>query len=380
MNPGKNVRVVYFTFVRNLFFVQNSHRQIIIWLLTGCFLIYLMVVIGGITRLTGSGLSITQWKVITGTLPPLSEDAWQKEFEGYKQTPQYKLINSDFTLSDFKEIYWWEYIHRLLGRIIGIVFLVPFLWFWLKKKLPQGFIKKAIVLFLLGGLQGFLGWFMVKSGLSENIYVSHYRLAIHLISAFAVFGFTFWYALELTSPLSPLSSRRGVGSKGLSGESSGLLRRGEAGLKKISIVLFSVVIIQIIYGAFVAGLRAGYGYPTWPKMGNEWFPSDITALEPVWKNFFEGHAGVQFIHRYIAYVVVIIIGILFYRARSKDVQLCLSTGQKKIINALAIIILAQFILGVLTLLYGVPMVIAMLHQTGAFFLFATTLLLIHRTK
>ncbi|MBI3500162.1 MAG: COX15/CtaA family protein [Bacteroidetes bacterium] len=336
---------------------KNPHRPIIIWLLTGCFLIYAMVVIGGITRLTGSGLSITEWKIVTGTLPPFSEEAWQKEFDGYKQTPQFKLINSDFTLSDFKKIYWWEYIHRLLGRLIGIVFLVPFLFFWWKKKIPEGFMKKALVLFLLGGVQGFIGWFMVKSGLSENMYVSHYRLALHLISAFTVFGFTFWYALDLICW-------------------SGFKIPTNNKIKKLSIILFSVVILQIIYGAFVAGLKAGYGYPSWPKMGNEWFPSDIISLEPLWKNFLEGHAGVQFIHRYIAYVVVFIAGIIFFLSR----QLQLAQGQKKIINALAIIVLAQFTLGVLTLLYGVPIVIAVLHQTGAFFLFATTLLLIHRVR
>ncbi|MEK6615723.1 MAG: COX15/CtaA family protein [Bacteroidota bacterium] len=342
-----------------------SYRPIIIWLFAGCFLIYLMVVIGGITRLTGSGLSITQWKIITGTLPPFSEDAWQNCFEGYKQTPQYNLINSDFTLSDFKGIYWWEYIHRLLGRIIGIVFLVPFIWFWFKKKLPELFFKKAIILFALGGLQGFLGWFMVKSGLSENIYVSHYRLAIHLLSAFAVFGFTFWYALDLTLPQ----------QRDTSTTSPAPLPQ-KMGVIKLAIILFSVIIIQLIYGAFVAGLKAGYGYPTWPKMGDEWFPSDIVAFEPIWRNFFEGHAGVQFIHRSIAYIVVIIVGILFYRSR----KLNLTTGQRRIINALVLIVLAQFILGVLTLLYGVPIVIATLHQTGAFFLFATTLLLIHRSQ
>jgi cytochrome c oxidase assembly protein subunit 15 len=337
-----------------------TYRPVLIWLLTGCFLIYLMVVIGGITRLTGSGLSITQWKIITGTLPPLSDEAWQKEFEGYKQTPQYKLINSDFTLSDFKGIFWWEYIHRLLGRMIGIVFLIPFIWFWLRKKLPEGFMKKAWVLFALGGLQGFLGWFMVKSGLSENVHVSHYRLAIHLISAFTVFGFTFWYALDITSPPTPLP--RGKGEQHF--------------LRRWAIILFSVVILQIIYGAFVAGLKAGYGYPTWPKMGDQWVPDDIVALEPVWKNFLEGAAGVQFIHRYIAYVVVIIVGILFYRSRKIQID----PTQKKIINALGIIVLAQFTLGVITLLYGVPIVIAVLHQTGAFFLFATSLLFIHRTR
>jgi len=318
-----------------------------------------MVVIGGITRLTGSGMSITQWKVVTGTLPPLSEQAWEKEFEGYKQTPQYKLINSDFTLSDFKGIYWWEYIHRLLGRIIGMVFIIPFIWFWAKKMLPPGFMKKAIVLFVLGGFQGFLGWFMVSSGLSENIYVSHYRLAIHLISAFAVFGFTFWYALDLFTPATP--------------HPSGEVGRGPI---RLSILLFSVVILQIIYGAFVAGLKAGYGYPTWPKMGNEWIPEEVVALEPVWRNFMEGHAGVQFIHRYLAYVVVIIVGVLFYRAS----KIQITSAQRKITNVLGIIVLVQFTLGVLTLIYGMPILIAILHQTGAFFLFATTLLLIHTTK
>lgn len=337
-------------------------RPVVIWLFTGCFLIYLMVVIGGITRLTGSGLSITQWKVVTGTLPPLTEEAWQQEFEGYKQTPQFKLINSDFTLSDFKGIYFWEYLHRLIGRIIGFVFLVPFIWFWLRKQLPDGFMKKALVLFALGGFQGFLGWFMVKSGLTENIHVSHYRLAIHLISAFTVFGFTFWYALSLTPGPSP--SERGA----------------QPLLRKSAIILFSIVVLQIIYGAFVAGLKAGYGYPTWPKMGDQWVPDDIFALEPMWKNFLEGHAGVQFIHRYLAYVVVLIVGIIFYRSNRKDAMHRVSTEQKKIINTLAIIVLAQFTLGVITLLYGVPILIAVLHQTGAFFLFATTLLLIHKSK
>jgi heme a synthase len=316
-----------------------------------------MVVIGGITRLTGSGLSITQWKVVTGTLPPLSESAWLIEFESYKHTPQFKLINSDFTLADFKGIFWWEYIHRLVGRLIGFVFLVPFIWFWLKKKLPEGFAKKGLVLFALGGFQGFLGWFMVKSGLSENIHVSHYRLAIHLISAFTVFGFTFWYALDIITP-PPTSLRK------------------EKGLRGDSILLFSVIVLQIIYGAFVAGLKAGYGYPTWPKMGDRWIPHDVVALEPSWKNFLEGHAGVQFIHRYLAYIVVLIVGIIFYHAR----KIQITSAQRKIINALGIIVLVQFTLGVFTLLYGVPIVIAVLHQTGAFFLFATSLLLIHRSK
>lgn len=227
-------------------------------------------------------------------------------------------------------------------------------------------MKKAIVLFALGGFQGALGWFMVRSGLSENVHVSHYRLATHLISALTVFGFTFWYSLDLITPATPhLKGQPQVAS----------VAQGR-GLYFLSTILFSVIILQIIYGAFVAGMKAGYGYPTWPKMGDQWFPDDIISLEPVWKNFLEGFAGVQFIHRYIAYVVVLLVGIIFFRAQNMQI----TSQQRKIINALGIIVLSQFTLGVITLLYGVPIVIAVLHQTGAFFLFATTLLLIHRAR
>lgn len=340
--------------------MKNPHRPIIIWLLTGCFLIFAMVVIGGITRLTGSGLSITEWKVVTGTLPPLSEEAWQKEFEAYKQIPQFKLINAHFELSDFKKIYFWEYFHRLIGRLIGLVFFVPFLWFWLKKKFPPGFMKKALILFALGGFQGFLGWFMVSSGLSENVYVSHYRLAIHLISAFAVFGVTFWFALGL----------------GNQAEEKNDTKEGKGKLRRTVQWFFALVILQIIYGAFVAGLKAGYGYPTWPKMGNEWFPSDIVALEPTWINFFEGHAGVQFIHRYIAYAVALFAIWIWWRSR----QLVLPPQVINTVKSLLAIVLLQFALGVLTLLTGVDITIAILHQVGAFFLFTAVLMLLFRLR
>jgi heme a synthase len=335
--------------------VQKKYQAIIIWLLTGCILIYAMVVIGAITRLTGSGLSITEWKIITGTLPPLSEEAWQKEFDAYKKIPQYQLINAHFELADFKSIYFWEYLHRLMGRLIGIVFLIPFIWFWVKKKFPPDFLKKAITLFVLGAFQGFLGWFMVKSGLSEKVYVSHYRLAIHLVSAFTVFGFTFWYLLDILC----LSEKN-----------------THPAIKKTTLLLLGVVVLQIIYGAFVAGLKAGYGYPTWPKMGAEWVPDEITILEPVWKNFVEGIAGVQFIHRYLAYVVVLIVGIVFYQSKKEKA----SPSIQHIILALVFIVIAQFTLGVLTLVYGVPIPIAALHQTGAFALFTSTLLLLHRVR
>lgn len=312
-----------------------------------------MVVIGGITRLTGSGLSITEWKIVTGTIPPLSEESWQQEFDAYQQTPQFRLLNSDFQLSDFKKIYFWEYLHRLIGRFIGIAFLIPFFWFLLKKKFPGGYVNKMLILLLLGALQGVIGWLMVLSGLTKNnIAVSHYRLAIHLISAFTLFGFTFWYTLQLI----PRNYRF------------------NAKIHTLAKILFIIVIIQIIYGAFVAGLQAGNAYPTWPKMGDRWIPDDLTALEPVWKNFFEGRTGVQFVHRYLAFAVVLFTGIILFN--TKD----LHPGQKRIIYTLCLIVLVQFTLGVITLLYGVPITIAVLHQTGAFFLFATSLLLVYRTK
>lgn len=335
---------------------MRSHlRPIVIWLFTGCFLIYGMVIVGGITRLTGSGLSITEWKLVTGIIPPLSEKSWEEEFEAYKKIPQYQLINSSFTLKDFKNIYWWEYVHRLFGRVIGIVFIIPFLWFWWKKIFPPGFTKKMLFLFVLGGLQGFLGWFMVSSGLTENVYVSHYRLAVHLIAAFTVFGFTFWYALDIASPFHFPSLVE---------------------LRKIALILFSIVIIQIIYGAFVAGLKAGYGYPTWPKMGDTWVPDDVLAIEPIWKNFVEGHAGVQFVHRYLAYVVILFTTILVYRSIKKDVPSFI----RQIVMLIGIVALVQFILGVLTLIYQVPIVVAILHQTGAFILFASLLFLLHKLR
>lgn len=334
--------------------MHNPNRPIIAWLFTGCFLVYVMVVIGGMTRLTHSGLSMVEWSP-AGSLPPMNEQQWTVQFEKYKQSPEFKIMNFDFTVDDFKEIFWWEYIHRLIGRTIGFVFFLPFLFFLLKKKFPEGFLKKMIVLLLIGASQGLLGWFMVKSGLQKNPHVSHYRLAAHLITAFTAFGFTFWYALDLIYPKQEMIGKS---------------------LKKLALLLFSVVVLQIIYGAFVAGLKAGYMYPTFPKMGDKWIADEVTALEPVWKNFVEGHAGVQFIHRYLAYAVVMLVGILFYRARKLE----LTSLQKKLMNALGIIVSLQFILGILTLLLHVPVLIAVIHQTGAFFLFGTALFLIHRLR
>jgi len=337
---------------------NNSHKSIIIWLLAGCLLIYAMVVLGGITRLTHSGLSMVEWNMIVGSMPPITNADWQIPFEKYKQSPEYQLINNQFSLEEFKSIYWWEFIHRMLGRIIGVVFLVPFFYFLIKKKFEKPFLKKMFVLLALGALQGFLGWFMVKSGLQKEPHVSHYRLAAHLISAFTVFGFTFWYALDLIYP--KIIEGNEINKK----------------VKQVAKMTLGIIVLQIIYGAFVAGLRAGLFYNTFPRMGTAFFPDTIVSFEPFWKNFLENPAGVQFIHRYIAYFVVISTVFLWETVRKTEPSLL----QRKASNFMAGVVFAQFLLGVFTLLYSVPIVMGVLHQTGAFVLFASVLFFMHSLK
>lgn len=333
----------------------NPYKAIIIWLLAGCFLIYAMVVIGGITRLTHSGLSMVEWNMIVGSLPPMSDADWLVPFEKYKQSPEYQLINNQFSLEEFKSIYWWEYIHRMLGRTIGVVFLVPFFYFLIKKKFDKSLLKKMYILLLLGAFQGILGWFMVKSGLQKEPNVSHYRLAAHLISAFTVFGFTFWYALNLLYPSK-------VEEQAFS-----------AKLKRMSKLMFGIIVIQIIYGAFVAGLKAGLFYNTYPRMGTTFFPETIISFEPFWRNLLENPAGVQFMHRVIA--LAVLLGVAFLWDSSRKLQL--NTLQRKASNIMILVVVAQFILGVITILFAVPITMGVLHQTGAFVLFAATLFFIH---
>ncbi len=334
---------------------MKKNNAIIIWLLAGCFLVYMMVIIGGLTRLTHSGLSMVEWKP-TGSLPPMNTEEWNIQFDKYKQSPEFKLINYDFTLSDFKSIFWWEYIHRFLGRIIGVVFILPFFYFLIRKQFPVGFIRKMLLLLFIGALQGFVGWFMVSSGLQQNPNVSHYRLATHLITALTAFAFTFWFALDLLYP-----NRESVSNPKL---------------KKYATVIFVLVVFQIIYGAFVAGLKAGYVYPTFPKMGSQWVPDGLLELQPWWRNYTETQVGVQFVHRCLAYLVVTFIGLLWWNSKKSK----LSPIQVTLLNWFAIIVLMQFTLGVITILFGVPVIIAIIHQTGAFFLFSTALFLIHRLR
>jgi cytochrome c oxidase assembly protein subunit 15 len=338
--------------------MKSNNKQIAIWLFSGCFLIFAMVVIGGITRLTGSGLSITEWKPIMGAIPPLNDAEWNIAFEKYQQIPQFQKVNYHFELSDFKAIYWWEYIHRQLGRVIGIVFIVPFLWFLVKKKFDSVTIKKMLFLFLLGGIQGFLGWFMVSSGLAERTTVSHIRLAIHLMFAFITFAFTFYYALELI----------------YTEKSETIKNKKPASLNKLIFVLLSV---QIIYGAFVAGLHAGKIHNTFPLMTGQVIPSGMNAMQPTWINIFDNPVTVQFIHRFLAFTLLFLVA-WFYVESGKEK---LNTFQKKGIHILIAAIGIQFLLGVITVLTQANIVMASIHQIGAFFLFSASIyLLFHFRK
>jgi len=336
---------------------MSPSRKIIIWLITGCVLIWGMVVVGGITRLTHSGLSMAKWK-IASVIPPHTDAQWESDFNDYKQTPEYKQVNSYFTVDDYKHIYWWEFIHRLIGRMIGMVFLIPFAYFvykgWLKGKL----LIKCLVIFAMGGAQGVLGWFMVASGLQDKPHVSHYFLAAHLINAFITFGYSFWVALDLIYP-----------------NTSGMEKPFQS-LRKWTWVLSFFVLIQIMYGAFTSGLHAGQFDPTWPKMGNNWIAPEVTSLSPLWSNFIDGIAGVQFIHRYNAYVVMALVLLIWFKAR----KLQLLPTQLHGINFLLAMVVVQFLLGVFTLIYTVPVVLGVLHQTGAFLLFASTIFVLHQWK
>jgi heme a synthase len=337
----------------------NQNKPIVVWLLTGCALIFIMVVIGGITRLTQSGLSIVEWDLLMGTIPPLNEVAWQELFVKYQQSPQYQLVNYHFSLEEFKSIFWWEYIHRLFGRFIGLVFFIPFVYFLLSGKVSRNLLPKLLLIFALGAFQGFLGWFMVKSGLVKDPAVSHYRLAAHLITAFFTFGYVFWVALGLMS---------GGQEKAPSGNFK---------LQGTVWALFAVVVVQIVFGAFVAGLRAGSLYTTFPKMGGEWMAESVSFAytKSGFISLFENPASVQFIHRCIAYLVV---GLAFWAWRKA--QLAGSREAKQAANFLLITIFGQFLLGIITLLCSVPVSLGVLHQAGAFVVFAAVVYLLFTSK
>lgn len=301
----------------------RSSKPVAIWLLVGVGMIMIQVILGGITRLTGSGLSITEWKPILGAFPPMSEEKWQIAFEQYKQIGQYKHINFDFTLQDFKFIYFWEWLHRDWGRLIGIVFAVPFVVFVIRKQIKKEWIVPMIILFLLGGLQSVIGWIMVKSGLNENdIRVDHIRLAIHFIAAIGLLVYTWWFALKLlVKPASFVIN---------------------PSLKKFTGVILILLIVQLFYGAFMAGLKAGVAAPTWPTINGEWFPAHAG------ESWISDHINVQIIHRYIAYVLTILVFIWWWKSRT----VTSSVSFNKTRTLPVFIVLIQVVLGIYSVIYS----------------------------
>lgn len=336
---------------------MNQNKSVIYWLLSGCVLLFIMVTVGGITRLTNSGLSMTDWHLVTDTFPPLTDEKWQAAFEEYKKFPEYQKINihNDFQLSDYKFIYFWEWFHRFIGRIIGLVFIVPFVYFLIKKKLNSETIKKCVILLGMGAFQGFLGWFMVKSGLIDNPDVSHFRLSLHLTFAFITFAYTLWVALDIIYPI-----------------------KNEAILpiRKIARIALVFLIIQIIYGGFVAGLNAGLIHNHWPLMSDGQLLHESVILEKdSWLlRLTEGKSGVQFVHRMMAYVVVGLILFLYFKSK----KFTLTNQQQNGLNLLVVIVFLQFLLGVFTLLFSVPLWLGLTHQIMAFILLATMTYTLHR--
>lgn len=301
---------------------RKDSSAVAIWLMTGVVMIMIQVLLGGITRLTGSGLSITEWKPLLGALPPLNENDWNKAFEQYKQIGQYKMINFDFTLSDFKFIYFWEWFHRVWARLMGVVFAIGFIYFLIKKQFKREMILPMVLLFLLGALQGALGWIMVKSGLNEeNLYVSHIRLAIHFIAALGLLCYVFWFALRLL-----IDEEQKVHLSSLS---------------KFTVLMLLLLIVQLVYGAFMAGLKAAPFAATWPTINGMWWP-------PGMGNIINDPITVQFIHRLLAYIITILTFIWWSRALKLP-----STALFRKTRAIPVIlVLLQVSLGIFTVVYS----------------------------
>jgi cytochrome c oxidase assembly protein subunit 15 len=348
---------------------SSSDRAIGIWLLACCAMVFLMVLIGGVTRLTESGLSITEWKPVEGVLPPLTTAAWQDAFAQYKAIPQYAAIHADMTLDQFKHIYFWEYIHRLWGRLIGFAFLLPFLWFVIRGQVSRRLIAPLAGLFVLGGLQGALGWWMVESGLAARIEVSQYRLAAHLAMAVVIYLAMLWVALGLTWPQ---ASRAAVDSR-LRGN-DGVTEHGALRVTAWLIVL--MIFTTLVAGAFVAGTRAGYLDNTFPLMEGQFVPPDYAHLTPLWRNWFENLTTVQFDHRVLAESTWFVVAALWFAG----LRASLTQGQHWSLHALFLFACLQVALGITTLLTVVWLPVAAAHQAGALCLLTAALVSAYTLK
>lgn len=332
----------------------EKKRAIVIWLIVCCGMVVAMMLIGAITRLTESGLSMVEWRPLIGAFPPVSDAEWRRVFDLYRQTSEYRLENAGMSLSEFKTIFWWEYIHRLWGRLIGIVFGLPLIWFAVRGYLTKALALRLSVLFLLGGAQGAIGWWMVKSGLVDRADVSQYRLTVHLGVAFLILGAMLWVLLDLvthrpaTKPVSP-------------------------GFRRYTAALLLLIFGTALSGGLVAGLNAGYAYNDWPYMNGQLIPEEYSDLTPWWINLFENVAAVQFDHRLLAYFSVLAVLFLWAAAWRNGLR----GATRRPFDLLAVIVFAQVALGVTTLLFVVPTPLAVAHQGGAIALFGLAVWAVH---
>jgi cytochrome c oxidase assembly protein subunit 15 len=333
----------------------RDDRAVAMWLFAVAAMIFIMVVIGGITRLTESGLSITEWKPISGILPPLDEASWQREFDLYKQIPEFQKLRPDMGLAEFRGIFWWEYFHRLWGRLIGVAFALPGLWLFLRGRIRSELRARLLGIFVLGGLQGALGWFMVKSGLSQRTDVSQYRLVAHLLMALAIYSYILWTALGLIRPVA-------------------LALPNAASLRRHAGLLLLLVVGMLATGGFTAGLDGGKIYNTFPLMGGAFIPGDLMALEPIWRNPLENPAAAQFIHRWLAMTVAGAALALWLRRER------LPAPARAPIDFAAGMVAVQVMLGISTLLLVVPIPLAACHQAGAVVLLSLTLWAVHSLR
>jgi len=325
---------------------SGARAGVRLWMMILFALVVVMIAVGGLTRLTDSGLSITEWRPLTGALPPMSEAAWQSEFDKYRAIPEYQLQNKGMSMSEFQFIYWWEWGHRQLGRVIGLVWAIGFFGFLLTKNIPNGWTSRMLLLGALGGLQGAVGWWMVSSGLTGTMLdVASYRLATHLGLAFVILGFISWYVFQLGQSEKDLIQRR---------------RMRETRLFSMGTGLIHLAFLQILLGALVAGIDAGRNYVDWPLMAGEFFPPDMFSLTPWWRNFFEDDGLVQFIHRMAGYVLMIF-AIVVWRVARKSGNTQVRFG----FNAVLAMVFFQMVLGIITVMYSAPWQIAIVHQLGA---------------
>lgn len=332
-------------------------RPVAVWLLLGCALVFAVVVIGGTTRLTHSGLSIVEWAPITGALPPITHTQWTRAFESYQRTPEYQKVNLGMSLQAFQRIYWVEWVHRQAGRLIGVVFFVPFAYWWTRRRFSRALTMRLVGLFVLGGLQGGLGWYMVASGLVDVPRVSPYRLAAHLGLAALIFGGLFWTALDLLRPVpSPVPV--------------------PAWLRRFSTTVVALVFLTVISGGFVAGTKAGFAFNTFPLMGGRFIPDGLYAGRPVWTNLFEDITTVQFNHRLLAGVLCIVIPLLWWHL-TRPTRPATTRMAAHLLLAWLVV---QVTLGITTLLYVVPMSLAVAHQGSAIGLFGLAVFVRHRLR